>query len=433
MTPRWRHRLAGIGWPRITALALCVLSACAPPERRWVGSIATHGDTTVITTTADPAGGWPAVQSAEVPRPLWGDTALDRPTAVAMLGAGRLVIADRTRLHVLSISGEYLAALGRSGTGPGEFVGVNGIVALAADTLLVWDGSAQRLTWLSAAGRVLRTVTASGWEQFQSPQAVTLRAIGGRVLLAWTMGMIRPNGPPDSAALIETALDGRVLRTLALVEDLSWKPMGSYHGPRYAFGPRAHFAVGPDGRVAYGDGVAYCIGLLNVVNAQPPARLCRRWSQTPIGDARLVPPSVRQEGGSGLDTLVNAQEYGQHRNAFDAILFDEDGRLWVRVVDDTRRYHPFYERRYPEVRPPDYVWEVFDHEGRLTARVALSSRFTPALIQNGTAYGFLENEDGTRSVAVARLPALPGAVAGPKLSRVRRWPRFCAGVGGCVR
>jgi len=67
-----------------------------------------------------------------------------------------LLVGDaslRPALHIISLTGQYLAGLGRRGEGPGEFLNIWKIFSTAPTGIWIWDGRLRRLTQLNLAIR----------------------------------------------------------------------------------------------------------------------------------------------------------------------------------------------------------------------------------------------------------------------------------------
>lgn len=73
------------------------------------------------------------------------------------LSDGRIVVANGgTEMRWFSPQGTHLSTLGGRGDGPGEFRSIRSAVVAPGDTVVVYDGASQRLTWLSPDGALLR-------------------------------------------------------------------------------------------------------------------------------------------------------------------------------------------------------------------------------------------------------------------------------------
>lgn len=116
----------------------------------------------------------PGLAAAQDPLPAWRLSA--RPTlaiggegnprteflrvgTVLRLANGDIVVpnAGTSQVRIFDRAGRYLRALGRSGSGPGEFANLN-LVGRAGDTLLIADYTAARITLFLASGPLVRTI-----------------------------------------------------------------------------------------------------------------------------------------------------------------------------------------------------------------------------------------------------------------------------------
>ena len=95
--------------------------------------------------------------------------------------------------------------------------------------------------------------------------------------------------------------------------------------------------------------------------------------------------------------MVREQEVSEYLPHFDRMLFDEEGRLWVRTLgEELSNLHPYlledvnHLEDAPELRPSFRAWDVFDELGRLLTTIEIPSNFDPHVIQSGRIYGFVE-------------------------------------------
>lgn len=84
-------------------------------------------------------------------------------SALAPAHDGSFYVADRQGpvIRKYDASGTHLFDVGRAGQGPGEFSSVDGLGVLADGRLLVYDGRNARLSWISADGDFLESVSVS--------------------------------------------------------------------------------------------------------------------------------------------------------------------------------------------------------------------------------------------------------------------------------
>jgi len=111
-----------------------------------------------------------------------------RPVAAARLSDGGFAVLEQipAEIRVFDRSGQFLHRVGRDGDGPGEFRSPLGLVALAGDTILVWDRGARRLSWFSIEGTLERDRTLREPGGIRTIRRVALSSSGAVVVLGAT-------------------------------------------------------------------------------------------------------------------------------------------------------------------------------------------------------------------------------------------------------
>ena len=331
--------------------------------------------------------------------PAWGRDSAWRigDTALVVIGGGngvrvgRIVDAVRTESGAIAVadgdaqvvrvydqSGRLLRTLGRRGTGAGEFQAVDWL-APAADSILAFDLVARRLTMFGAPTRV-RTASLAGAEG--TITAPLGRYADGTLLVAagdptfpfqGREGSVRH----DSVTLVRASAEGEPIDTIARV---AWgESFGVAIGegdrrflapmPR-PFGPRASAAVVGDDVVVgeakrnelkvYGAGAALVRSIRRDRDPLPV---------TPDAIAAFKEAQRRASAERGLQAEVDAAlmaaleqaPWPERLPAFDAVLADPDGNLWV--LD--------YGVRQDEPGS----WNVFTAAGRWLGTVTTPARF----------------------------------------------------------
>lgn len=399
---------------RVLAVWLVILAgvSCARDvdhqrsETGWVGTVDSTADSVVLLNSNPYDSDWPPRSMVDSASVIFDSEELFRPSHVIMSPTGELVVADRERLLIVDTIAKSVRTVGRGGKGPGEYGRIHGVFLWPGDSILVFDGYQLRLTWHAWNGSVIRTqpLSPSRWER-ATGRRTDLHVVDGTVVLAWAPNLVRPGGPPDTVVLEALNIDADAGRTVALVEDVSWVRSPTITGPRFPFGSRALYGVSHAGTVVYSEGVDYCF-TIRPLAPMPLRHVCREWMRQPVGTAGAPPAAIADDElgrlGSALPPLVAVQEFGPHMNSIEEIRIDDEERVWVRVVDSTYKDHPFYLANLPRIRPSFYTWEIFDPSGRLTARIALPSRFSPLDFVDGVAFGTLVRDDGTIALASVR-------------------------------
>ncbi|MEX0891345.1 MAG: hypothetical protein WEB88_04175, partial [Gemmatimonadota bacterium] len=86
--------------------------------------------------------------------------ALHRVMGAARLPDATIAVSDAGsgQVRLFTPEGSYLAALGRTGRGPGEFSRPAQVIAGSADTVIVWDNTSRRINWFGRDGTFRRAV-----------------------------------------------------------------------------------------------------------------------------------------------------------------------------------------------------------------------------------------------------------------------------------
>ena len=122
----------------------------------------------------------------------------------AELSNGTVVVNDRVQLKFFTNRGAFIRAVGRAGSGPGEFVQTREVCRLRGDSLLAIDYSSGRLSLWDASGKHLQTYARPGiieWGSCLPDGSVIVRDVlrsttagddqGGRLV---QYRLVRPDG-----------------------------------------------------------------------------------------------------------------------------------------------------------------------------------------------------------------------------------------------
>lgn len=386
-----------------------LLAACgnAPIIDEIISEVTVVADTTVVTTRGEPV---PVrIESVEV---LWQSAELENPRDLLATG-GRLIVGDPTRLHILTESGEHIHSVGREGAGPGEFGSVTALGHIGQDTIAVHDSWNQRLSYFTLAGEYLGSLRVTPSPPYVNPvQGGRILALSGGVASMWSENI--HSDRPTRTALVWHDLSADTLAVFARWDGERWVDFGGrMFAPAQLFGPRVISAIATDARVAVGDGVGYCIAIHSLVD-DTLSKVCRNRAPVPVGKGIRDPDLRRIEDASRrrvYEAVVRGQEIGEYLPSFDRLLFDQEGRLWVRTIGpESAGLHPYLSASFPEDQPTHRMWEVFSTTGHLVGTVEIPSEFNPRAIVAGRIYGFLELPTGEIAIGSADMPV---AQAGP--------------------
>jgi hypothetical protein len=389
-----------VGGVKPGALVALVVVGCsyAPGANEVRSEITSAGDTVVVTSTGNPT---PVrIDSVEV---FWRSPELENPGALVSIG-GRLIVADPTRLHILTVAGEYIGSTGREGAGPREFGSITALGRFGPDTVAVHDVRNQRISFYTPAVEYVGSAPVTPAPPFVNPEGSDLIPLRGGVVSLWRENI--HSDRPTLTALAWRDLEADTATFLAEWEGEQWTDFGGrMFAPGKLFGPRVVAALAPDGRVAVGNGLDYCVRLRSLTD-DGVRKACRVRAPVPVGDGIRDPDMSRLEDGprrEALANVVSGQEIGEHLPSFDLLRFDEGGRLWVRTLGpELADVHPYLRRVMPEREPAHRTWEVFDADGRLVGAVEISSNFEPQVITSGHILGFVELPSGEIALGRAK-------------------------------
>lgn len=377
--------------PRVTAaifiaFAAASLAAACGGREQGLGPGASQGDSAGVAIVRNSAPLWPADsgwQVADTPLVVIGGengTGVGRVVGAVRTASGAIAVADGEAqlIRVYDLSGRLLRTLGRRGAGAGEFQAIDWITP-AADSIIAFDLVARRLTMFGAPGRA-RTASLEGTEG--SITAPLGRFGDGSLLVAagdptfpfpGAEGTVRH----DSVTLLRAAPDGEATDTIARI---AWgESFGVAIGegdrrflapmPR-PFGPRASALVAGD-EVVVGEGARSELAVYGSDGAL--RRLIRRERAplpvTPDAVAAFKEARRRESTARGLQAEVDAAlvaaldsaPWPARLPAYDRVLADADGRLWV-LEYSVRKDQP-------------EAWNVFTAEGRWLGTVTTPARF----------------------------------------------------------
>jgi hypothetical protein len=306
---------------------------------------------------------------------------------VAVLNAGT------QEVRLFEADGSYRGRIGRSGEGPGEF---RAPIALgrAGDTLLVYDGALRRLSRLDLDGHLLdETPNPASW----SWPAIAMLVASGHDLVAIDVSGSTPVHPTDHTrqhhyAVWRWNIDGTSdsLGSWPGATYLVQRANGAESAWRQPFTPDAHVAAG-QGRIFVGFADEYLIDVLSLDGTAQgrimSSRQDRRLSDAEI--AAMIDWRVEAGPADNARTTRAALErtpLPEQSPAFGDLEVDSRGFLWV-APDWT-----------PE--PSSLLWDVWDPDGHLVARVELPAGLRVHRIGDDFVLGVREVESG--AIAVER-------------------------------
>lgn len=370
----------------------------------WQGTVTDSAGVQIVTSTGD--GLWAPGEAWAVAPDVVIGTAEGEPeyqfgqiNGIDVGADGRIYVYDQQarEVRVFGPGGEFIASMGKAGSGPGELSQAAGPVFVApGDTVVVPDMMQQRLTLYTGQGEP------AGSHPLPMTEGIAVK---------W---MERPDQDLVQQAMI-MAFPGREdvdpknlllhrQHTGALVDTVLEMPIGesvSFSGSTPTitlFESEPMWTVGPDGRLCTGINSDYSINvhspdgeLVRIVRKPFEAR---RVTDTDQAELRRIIRELWQDQGmppEALDAMSQRLNFAETYPAYANILGGPDGSLWVQRIqtpDEIREVGGTFNVQ----DMGSATWEVFDNDGRLLGTVEMPPRFTPLAFINGAFYGVLRDE-----------------------------------------
>lgn len=345
------------------------------------------------------------------------------------LRPGQLLVIDgvEMQLALADFAKGTQTAVGRQGSGPGEYRAPGGLIRMPGDTIWVVDAAQQRLVAFTADLKPGPTIPLQVLDQ-QTMSTITAPFLGDRSGRLYASAMSLQMGRsgaagvqmrlPDSVSVVRLDLRDQKTKTeLAKVRfPTSGQPemkqlsqtqikMSLQYPGLVASDP---WTVFPDGRLAIVRGNAYTVEFI-AADGKRSAPVRVAYDAIPVTDAdkkaemdeaqrlmkeqmkaaqKMMPPNVQFEF-----ELLPPATWPSHYPPVAALglLTAPDGRLWV------KRATPFRAGREQ--------WDVLDQAGKLVARWRLPAKTTLIAVGQGAVYTVRTDEDDLRYVQRVEVPS----------------------------
>jgi hypothetical protein len=321
---------------------------------------------------------------------------------VRELSNGKVIVADaREKTVQLVTFGGSAVAIGREGSGPGEYSLPMRVYAAPADTTWLWDIGNRRFLVIAPTGRVARSFVPETGEGAEGRMLAVgnFDGVDAQGRLYWrSMGFVMSDAGPvrsDSIPMVRWDPRRKVTDTLAWAPNPTQvevsRPAGSGGGEEVRvmarvggatpFGSAEAWAVAPDGRVARMLGTGYQVQWIaqgrrttgpalaydrvRVTDADRKAYMDARRNNPGISVTATNDGSGRQvTTANAVASAVNRQfadqpvTYPEFKGPFrpQGVAVAPDGRLWV--------------ERYTAFGTPT-LYDVIDGTGKVVQRVTL--------------------------------------------------------------
>lgn len=142
-------------WSRVVPLLCCVASVAAA-QGRPAASAPIRRIMNAAPTAWTDTNGWRLVPEREIRPRDSGPSMFSNPQDIALLPDGRVLVLDESpdRVLLFDAKGAFIRQIGREGDGPGEYR--NPVMAVRADTVVLFSGARGRATLLTLDGKPVR-------------------------------------------------------------------------------------------------------------------------------------------------------------------------------------------------------------------------------------------------------------------------------------
>lgn len=330
-------------------------------------------------------------------------------TAVTRSGTVFVSVADgptTTIVRKYDAAGSFRGNIGRMGSGPGEYQGVEGLGIVGDTLLVVLDPRLRRASLFDTTGTFRRSFPVAGpaWSGLHSYVFYTDGTVGVRAMMA---AGSRTEAMPS--VMIRYRLNGAVADSL----QLPLLPAGGIimmHrslGPRWPFADQTVFSLLPRGGLATARTTRYRVDV--VPAAGPRFSIERNAQPIPVdGEEREEWEAMMAMGPPRPREVIPRQ-----KPFIRDLLADSDGRIWVSLYTvATRRAmppRPGVAERAPTLSHWEHnAYEVFDPRGRFLGRVDLAPFSKLVAVSGDRIWVAEELEDGGFALVRYRLQFPPG-------------------------
>jgi hypothetical protein len=323
---------------------------------------------------------------------------------LALDGRGCLYVCDGKAKNIkkFDAAGKLLKKIGKGGQGPGEFDYPSEVV-VDRDRLIVRDVFASRISFFDLDGKFLSSIAVDrkegSWRK--------IRALpDGRFIIETELVDWANLNAAQEFRLSLHAADFSHLKTLyrkpVIRNKFITEPVRT--NVPFPFASRALWGLLPDGKIAVALSGTYEIEILD-----PDRGRLRSWTHpyTPVGvtardkEEFFAGMTFSSTAGSGISTskgapdyIVKNTEFPKTKPAFERLVVDGKGRLWV-----------FPSSSDPKAKPSV---EVFDQEGVFLGRAALEGDwppYAPAVFYPNGVWIVVTDEDGGTKIVKLRIAA----------------------------
>ena len=384
---------------------ILVLAACGDAGNgQWQGTVTDSAGVEIVTNTG--TGLWGADEGWTVEQDLRIGQADGEPqyqfgqiAGIDVGSDGRIYVYDQqaSEVRVFGPEGEFVARMGKPGSGPGELgQGAGPLMVGPGDTVLIPDIAQQRVTRFTPAGEPAGSFSVSIADGIP---VKWMEAPNGDIVQQ-SMIMAMPNQPTVEPRnlLLRREPSGRIIDTLMVMPAGQTMDFSGGRPRMTIFAPEPMWSLGAEGRLIHGNNSVY---RLEVMSPDGDLRrvIAKERERKPIteGDQeefrRVIQEAWKSAGmpPQGIEMMSQALNFADFYPAYANLFAGPDGTVWVQGVQSPESVKAAGGSfNIQDIGGPD--WEVFDEEGRLLGSVQMPPRFMPLLFEDDYIYGVLRDD-----------------------------------------
>ena len=352
----------------IVFLLLVLAFTTAAARDQWKGTIVKEGDVTVVRNPRKPIYRTPILELKEElsiggPKAQNQDV-FNRIREFVVDDAGNFYISDFKENHIkiFDKTGRYLRTVGRPGQGPGEFDGIMGLsIVSATGELAVCDVLKRQLSYFKTNGAFLRALPFE-----ESRISYTRLDSKGNIYAGQTF--VDTETSRWEFRLVVLDNEGKLIQVLSRAPQLEPNVIR-------LFMPNSYWALDSSDNLVYGYSRDYELLFFEAGTHKLFKKVRKDFNPVPVTDEDMK--QFKKPEYSAMN-FVFAKEHP----AFLSFFMSDTGHLFVETFEKANNGY--------------FIYDIFDKEGRLLARMPLKLRGFK--ISGGKYYALEEDEDGVQYV-----------------------------------
>ena len=329
-----------------------------------------------------------------------------RLVSVAVDDSGAVYACDYAANNIkrFDADGKFLGIIGKEGQGPGEF-GSPLQIDVVRDRLIVWDSMNMRISLLSLEGEYIKSIK---WDRSQLGWPYLIRSLPeGKIGVEGRISFRRGKSRPDEWIIHLFSYDLDRLREVSRREVWARKNIMNPELQRQQsipipFSPMIHWDMSPNGNVIIGYSEKYEIEIHDP-NEGKSSMFSREYEPVEVSKedreqyfagmtfSTSVGGTVTTKQGAP-DYVVKNTEFPRYKPAFDDILCDSEGNIWIHTPHKDRE-----EGR---------LFDAFDEKGRFLNRVRIEGEGSypyRARRMNRAFCVIEEDEEGFQTIVIYKI------------------------------